>query len=266
MRLRNIAGMSMLAGALLASAPASATLVMAPVFNKVAGAGPTLKSDAPGPYTGPDPLYSGATVLGFVFPGFPNAHGHTLDADEPGELVHYGAGSPADTSLDTSVLFSNNTENWIITGFTLHIAGYAIPYSAVDPYDIEVVADDAVDAIWGDTSSGAIQSDIFDWTISDDRKTITFSNGHIGLGEIFTDAMFSELVGVTSPFVSSAVMDAKCSTAAGDGPWCSPYVAYIQASFQGYETPLPAAAPLWLGGLAFLGAAARLRKRRVRQA
>lgn len=162
---------------------------------------------------------------------------------EPLQFQTYN--DPADPTLATQTLFSNDT-HYIITGFTLHIAGYAEQLSA-DLLDLVFHDDPNVDAIWGDTAEGNIESDVFSsYSITDNGKTIIFSGGHIGIGDIFTDFLYSAIVGNHTSFTPN-------------NPY-SQNIAYIQASFRGYETPLPAAAPLMVAGLGALGAMARRRR------
>ncbi|MCA8889248.1 MAG: hypothetical protein KDA46_10490 [Parvularculaceae bacterium] len=154
----------------LTGGEAGAAIIIAPVFDVVAGSGPTdpYVFDT---YSGPDPAYFGAIVLGFYNPGVTPT---SLTANKPGQLLEYGAGVPADPTLVTQTIFSNNT-NFVMTGFTLHIAGYGIQQSP-DPLDLIFVEDPNVDAVWGDVSTGSISSNVFpNYTISPDGKTISFS-------------------------------------------------------------------------------------------
>lgn len=245
---------SVLAGAVSLTAlgafiPANATLVMAPVFDRVPGQGPTEPLEFQTYVHPTDPLspYNGAFVLGIYNPGVTAT---SLTADEPNEILTYGAGYPADPTLFTQTLFSNNTD-YIIDGFTLHIAGYAIQQSD-DGLDVAFVEDPNVDAIFGDTTAGVIESDIFgSYEITDNGKTITFTGGELSVGDIFIDALFSELVGAHAGFTP-------------DNPFAQ-NIAYIQASFQGYPAPVPvpAAAPLMLAGLAGFAGLTRKGKARL---
>ncbi|MBI1366348.1 MAG: hypothetical protein GC153_10400 [Alphaproteobacteria bacterium] len=245
MRIRSLVFSGVFAGALAAAAPSHATVVMAPSFLRVPGVGPTepLEFQTYNDPSDPASPYNGAFVLGFYNPGITPT---SLTADEPDEILTYGAGYPADPTLATQTLFSNDT-HYVITGFTLHIAGYAEQQSD-DPLDLVFYDDPNVDAVWGDTTDGAIETDIFgSYSISDNGKTIAFTGGHLDIGDIFTDFLYSEITGQHTDFTPNNSYAQN--------------IAYIQASFQGYETPLPAAAPLMIGGL---GALAGLMRRRDR--
>lgn len=195
--------------ALMAAAPAAhATLVIEPVFNLAAGTGP---SD---------------TTLGFYIPGLINpATGEPfLTADEPGEVVTYPAGFPADPILADVVRFYNNT-NYDITSFTLSIVGTAVE---PNPFDFTITRDPNVDARFGDVDGdgGIGLSDIFDnIEVSMDGRSITFSGGLIAIGARFTD------------FNLAMTTDGE------------PFLAALDASFGGQlRVPEPAA-----GGLVLLG-------------
>ena len=103
-------GALLVAAVLLLSNPAigSAALIVEPVFNHVpgVGGGPDL---LPFPFLG---VVNGATGLPFI------------TADEPGEIVTYPAGFPADPVLANTLRFYNDTA-YDITSFTLSIIGLA---------------------------------------------------------------------------------------------------------------------------------------------
>jgi PEP-CTERM motif-containing protein len=159
-----------LAAVLAAPSSAMATLIMEPVFNRVAGTGP------------------GGNVLGFYIPELINpATGEPiLIADEPGEVDTFPAGFPADPVLVNTVRFYNNT-SYDLTGFSLSLVGTA---DEPTPFNFTVTRDANVDAFWGDVDGDGFvgHSDIFgSITLSADHRTIFFSDGVIPVGGRFTD-------------------------------------------------------------------------------
>ena len=214
-----------LVGALSLVAPTTATadLIMEPVFNHVAGSGP------------------GINVLGFYLPEFINpATGEPfLTADEPGEIVTYPAGFPADDVLVSTVRFFNNTA-YDITGWTLSLVGTAIE---PEPFNFTVIRDPNVEAIWGDVDGDGLvgHSDIFSTiTVSADGRTITFSDGLIPVGGRFTDFNLA-------------------TTLSG-----APFLAAVDASFTGVAAvPEPATMALLLTAGA-VGGVIRMRRSRKR--
>jgi hypothetical protein len=201
------------AAAAMLSIPAvcSATLIIEPVFLSTEGSGPA------------------ETVLGFYLPDFINpATGEPfLTADEPGEVVTYPAGFPRDEGLAEVVRFYNNTE-FDITGFTLVLVGTAIE---PEPFNFTVQRDPNVDAVWGDANEDGLigLSDIFATvTVSEDGRTITFSDGLIPVGGRFTDYIFS------------TTTDQQ------------PFLAAIDASFSGTRAAVPEPGTLALFGVASL--------------
>ena len=103
---------ALLAGAALIPSAANATLLLEPVFNSVAGNG------------------SGENLIPIYFLDLLNgATGEPfLTANEPGEVITYPAGFPADPVLVNTVRIFNNTD-FDITGFTLSIVGTAVSRS-----------------------------------------------------------------------------------------------------------------------------------------
>jgi hypothetical protein len=208
---------------LVTPATATADLIMEPVFNRVLGSGP------------------GMNVLGFYLPEAINpATGEPfLTADEPGEIVTYPAGFPADDNLVTTVRFFNNTA-YDITGWTLRLVGTAIE---PEPFNFTVIRDPNVDAIWGDVDGdGSVgHSDIFSTiTVSADGRTITFSDGLIPVGGRFTDFNLA-------------------TTLSG-----APFLAAVDASFTGVAAvPEPATLTLILTAGA-IGGVIRMRRSRKR--
>lgn len=159
---------------LILPATAQATLIMEPVLNRVAGSGP------------------GEALLGLHSLDLINpATGQPfLTADEPGEIVTYPAGFPADPVLVNTVRIFNNTA-FDITGLTLTIVGTA---DEPEPFNFTIQRDPNVDAFFGDANGdGDIgESDIFGTvTLSNDGRTITFTDGLIPVGGRFTDFLFS---------------------------------------------------------------------------
>jgi hypothetical protein len=149
-------------------------LLIEPVFNHV---------DTPGP---------NEVVVGFSAPGLINpATGEPfIPADEPGEVDIFAAGFPADAVNITTLRFFNNTD-FDITGFRLHIVGTA---DEPQPFNFTVTRDANVPAFFADLNQdGHVGvSDIFrSIDVSDDGRTITFSDGLIRPGDIFTDFIFS---------------------------------------------------------------------------
>jgi hypothetical protein len=161
----------------------NATLVMEPVFNRVAGVGQADNNF---------PLYDPA--FGF-------------DIDEPGEVQSYVAGDPRDPFLDVFHVWNNTRYN--ITGFTLRIIGTGT--NTVDP---GTIVRGPVDAVWGDVNGdGQIGvSDIFTtFTVSADGKEIRVENGLIAPGARFTDIHLArsddppQFAGVDSSFSGNAI-------------------------------------------------------------
>ena len=216
-------GTAALLAAALVGVPSTATasLIMEPVFNGVAGTGGGTDL-LPFPFLD---LVNGATGLPFI------------TADEPGEIVTYPAGFPADPALADTVRFYNDTD-YNITGFTLSIIGTAdepVPFTFT-------ITRGPVDAIWGDANGDGLigSSDIFGAiAVSADGKAITFSNGLIPIGGRFTDFIYSR-------------------TTAGE----THFQAGVDARFQGVPVPEPATLTLTLTGAAM----GLVRRRRTRAA
>jgi hypothetical protein len=214
----------LLATALLLLLPgaAPASLIMEPVFNVVPGTGGAATVL---PFPLPDAI-NGATGLPFIL------------ADEPGEIVTYPAGFPADPVLVNDIRFFNDT-HYDITSFTLSIIGLAD-----EPVPFTFTIDRGpVDAIWGDANGDGFigSSDIFSSiVVSPDQKIITFSNGLIPVGGRFTDFIYS-------------------TTTAGENV----FKAGVDATFDGVAVPEPAALTLIIagGGLGLLRASRRGRGR-----
>ena len=199
----------------------SATLIMEPVFLRTEGSGP---SEAP-------------PVLGIYAPDFinPGTGEAFLIADEPGEIDIYPAGYPADPGLVDVVRFYNNTE-YELTGFQLSIVGTA---DEPEPFNFTVDRDPNVDAIWGDANNDGLigLSDIFAKTeVSENGRTITFTDGSIPVGGRFTDYLFSTTIDQ------------------------QPFLAAVEASFSGVRAvPEPGTLGLLGGAIALL----MLRRARV---
>jgi len=108
----------------------------------------------------------------------------------PGEMGRYPAGVPRDEPLVSDLRVYNNTP-YNITSLTLQIVGPAVE---PEPFDFTITLDPNVSAFWGDANGdGKIGlSDIFSTiTVSPDRRTITYSDGLIAVGDRFTDFIFS---------------------------------------------------------------------------
>jgi hypothetical protein len=208
------------AGAALAvAAPASATLLLEPVFNAYPGTGPA------------------DNVVGLYLPDFINpATGEPfLTADRPGMIVTYPAGYPADPLLADTLRFYNNTK-YVITGFTLSLVGTALE---PEPFNFTVVRDPNVDAFFDDANGDGFVglSDIFPMVeILNEGRTIRFSGGSIPVGGRFTDYNFA-------------------TTTDGE-----PFLAAIDASFEGYVVPEPPAWAMLMAGFGAIGLAARRRR------
>ena len=149
-------------------------LLMEPVFNHVAE-------------PGPDEI-----VVGFSAPDLINpATGEPfIPANKPGEVDIFAAGFPADAINITTLRFSNNTD-FDITGFQLHIVGTA---DEPQQFNFTVTRDPNVPAFFADLNGDGLAgvSDIFKTIeVSDHGRTITFSDGLIPVGDIFTDFFFS---------------------------------------------------------------------------
>jgi hypothetical protein len=168
----------------------NATLVMDPVFNRVAGVGQADNNF---------PLYDPA--FGF-------------NTDEPGEIESYVAGDPPDPILDDFHIWNNTRYN--ITGFTLRIIG-----TGTNTTDPGTIVRGPVDAVWGDVNGdGRIGvSDIFtSFTVSADGKELRVENGLIAPGGRFTDIHLArsdhpQLAGVDSFFSGNAVPEPGTSAA-----------------------------------------------------
>jgi hypothetical protein len=96
----------------------------------------------------------------------------------PGEIAYYPAGVPRDEPLVDAVRVYNNTA-YNITSLTLKIVGSAVE---PEPFNFTITLDPNVSAFWGDANGdGKVGlSDIFSTiTLSEDRRTITFSDGLI---------------------------------------------------------------------------------------
>jgi hypothetical protein len=210
-----------LAAALILFAPtaSNASLIIEPVFNVFAGTGGAANV-LPFPLPG---AINGATGLPFIL------------ADEPGEIVTYPVGFPADAGLVNDIRFFNDTQ-FDITSFTLSIVGLAD-----EPVPFTFTIDRGpVDAIWGDANGDGFvgSSDIFaSIVVSPDQKTIAFSNGLIPVGGRFTDFVYS-------------------TTTAGE----TVFQAGVDATFDGVPVHEPATAVLLL-----TGAGVALVRKRLRQ-
>lgn len=208
------------AGAMLAlAAPASATLIIEPVFNFYPGTGPA------------------ENVVGLYLPDFINpATGEPfLTADRPGKTVTYPAGYPADPLLADALRFYNNTK-YVITGFTLSLVGTAIE---PEPFNFTIERDPNVDAFFDDANGDGMVglSDIFPVVeILNGGRTIRFSGGSIPVGARFTDYNFA-------------------TTTDGE-----PFLAAVDASFQGYVVPEPPSWAMLMAGFGVVGLAARRRR------
>jgi hypothetical protein len=156
-------------GIVLCGTTARAGLVIEPVFNRVAGSGPTDNNF---------PLYDPTYLV--------NGVSYWL-ADEPGEVDTFATGDPRDPELDVLHVWNNTRYN--LTGFSLRLIG-----TATDTRDPGTVVREAVDAVWGDVDGdGRIgSSDIFRTiTVSADGKEITFGDGLIPVDGRFTDIMLA---------------------------------------------------------------------------
>jgi hypothetical protein len=202
------------------------TLTMEPVINAAPGSGPAQPGEAVGVF----PLYQPNNIN--VADGLP-----FLTASAPGETARYPAGFPRDEPLVDAFRVYNNTA-YDITSITLKIVG-----SAVEPANrnFTITLDPNVSAFWGDANGDGQTglSDIFSTiTLSDDRRTITLSDGLIPVGGRFSDSIFSMT---------------------DDG---EPFLAGVYASFDGYlAVPEPATWTILLMGLA---AAVVVRRRTLR--
>jgi hypothetical protein len=188
---------------------ASATLLIEPVINFVAGSGPSANSF---------PLYD---------PGFVNAANdeHPFLANAPGEIDTVSIGNPPDPFLLTNFVWNNTAYN--ITSLRLSIIGSAThPTNSEDAWLIE--RDSNVDAFFGDADGdGHIGlSNIFSSiVVSDGGKTITLSGGLIPMNGHFTD--------ISHAFTT-------------DG---HSFFAGVDTSFGGVLAPEPATWTLLLAGL-----------------
>ncbi len=146
---------------IIGGAAAEAELVIAPVFNKIEGSGPTQDFD-----------------LGLL--------AHT-PLRAPGDHFAYVAGDPRAPQLDTLHFWNDSPYN--ITGFSLRIIGTGT--DTEDPGTI--VIDDNVNARFGDVAGYPIASDIFpNVEITENGKAIHFSGGVIPPGGRFTDLHYAD--------------------------------------------------------------------------
>ncbi len=155
---------------------AHAELVIAPVFNRVEGSGPTMDFD-----------------LGLL--------AHT-PLQVPGDHFAYVSGDPRDPVLD--VVHFWNDSPYDITGFSLRIVGTGT--DTEDPSTI--VLDENVDARFGNVEGHPYSSDIFsNIEITEGGKAIHFSGGVIPPGGRFTDLHYadSDLVPEIQDFDYAAV-------------------------------------------------------------
>ena len=173
--LRRTANCTFLA-VLTCTTAAHAQLVIAPVFNRIEGSGPTADFD-----------------LGLL--------AHT-PLQVPGDHFAYVSGDPRDPVLDAVHFWNDSPYN--ITGFSLRIVGTGT--DTQDPSTI--VLDENVDARFGDVEGHSIASDIFpNVEITEDGKTIHFSGGVIPPGGRFTDLHYadSQLVPEVQAFDYAAI-------------------------------------------------------------
>jgi hypothetical protein len=142
-----------------------AALIIEPVFNHIAGSGP---SENNFPIHDPEFLIDGVAYF---------------TANEPGEIISYASGDPRDPFLDDFHVWNNTQYN--LTGFTLRLIG-----TATDTANPGTIVRGPVDAVWGDINGDSITglSDIFDTIIvSPDGKEIRSEDGLIPVGGRFTD-------------------------------------------------------------------------------
>jgi hypothetical protein len=188
----------------------SATLLIEPEINFVAGSGPSADTF---------PLYD---------PGFVNTanNEHPFLANAPGEIDTVSIGNPPDLALLTNFVWNNTAYN--ITSLKLSIIGSAThPTNSEDAWLIQ--RDSSFDAIFGDANhDGHIgSSNIFSSiVVSPDGKTITLSGGLIPADGHFTD--------IAHAFTT----DGQTEVFAG-----------VDTSFDGVFVPEPATWTLLLAGL-----------------
>src|SRR4051794_15071699 len=166
----------------LLSALAIAAVGMAPTSASTT----TLINRVPG--TGPAGENEGFFTFGFYQPNGinPSTGEPNLPASAPGEIAYYPAGVPRDEPLVDAVRVVNNTA-YNITSLTLGIVGSA---KEPEPFNFTFTLDPKVSAFWGDVNADRKVglSDIFSTiTLSDDRRTLIFSDGLIPVGGRFTD-------------------------------------------------------------------------------